>query len=140
MKTYYTGRLIDHLHLVTHDFAASRRFYAAVFAVLGRGIRDDNDHMFSSDEFNVSTPDNATVGNTHIHVAFQADSRAMVDRFHAAGVATGGHDNGAPGERGYHAGYYGAFLLDPDGNNIEAVFHAPQQRSADAVTIGFDRP
>ncbi len=135
MSTYHTGRLIDHLHLITLDLAASRRFYAAVFAVLGRAIKDDDDHRFSSDEFNVSTPEDVTVGKTHIHLAFQANSRAMVDRFHAAGLAAGGRDNGAPGDRDYHPCYYGAFLLDPDGNNVEAVWHGPSERSIDMVTV-----
>jgi hypothetical protein len=58
----------------------------------------------------------------------------MVERFHKAGVAAGGRDNGGPGERPYHPGYYAAFLYDPDGNNIEAVFHGPE-RSALGVTI-----
>lgn len=59
----------------------------------------------------------------------------MVQRFHAAGLAAGGTDNGAPGERPYHPGYYGAFLLDPDGNNIEAVYHGPSTRSAESVVF-----
>jgi hypothetical protein len=59
----------------------------------------------------------------------------MVQRFHEAGLAAGGRDNGAPGERSYHPGYYAAFLWDPDGNNIEAVFHGPNERSARSVTI-----
>ena len=59
----------------------------------------------------------------------------MVHRFHAAGLKAGGRDNGAPGERKYHPGYYAAFLLDPDGNNIEAVNHGPAKRSADAVVV-----
>jgi hypothetical protein len=59
----------------------------------------------------------------------------MVQRFHAAGLAAGGRDNGVPGERSYHPGYYAAFLLDPDGNNVEAVYHGPAKRSADAVVV-----
>ena len=70
-----------------------------------------------------------------MHLAFQAPDRAAVERFHAAGLAAGGRDNGAPGERGYHPGYYAAFLLDPDGNNIEAVHHGPATRSAPFVEI-----
>lgn len=136
-KHVHAGRLIDHLHLITQDFPASKRFYAAVLEVLGRSIEGEGD-AFWCDELYVSTANAATVGRTHVHLAFQADSRAMVDRFHAAGVAAGGRDNGAPGERDYHAGYYGAFLLDPDGNNIEAVHHGPAVRSADAVTITLD--
>ncbi len=61
----------------------------------------------------------------------------MVDAFYKAGLAAGGTDNGAPGERPYHPGYYAAFLLDPDGNNIEAVHHGPAKRSAASVTITF---
>ena len=58
-----------------------------------------------------------------------------MERFHRDGLAAGGRDNGAPGERDYHPGYYAAFLLDPDGNNVEAVYHGPAERSADAVTV-----
>ncbi|MDX9874441.1 MAG: hypothetical protein RBS88_05975, partial [Spongiibacteraceae bacterium] len=73
-----------------------------------------------------------------VHLAFQAADRAMVDRFHAAGLAAGGRDFGAPGERPqYHPGYYGGFLLDPDGNNIEAVYHGAAERSAPAVKISW---
>ena len=63
----------------------------------------------------------------------------MVDAFHHAGLSAGGGDNGAPGERPYHPGYYAAFLIDPDGNNIEAVFHGKAERSAASVTLAFDR-
>jgi catechol 2,3-dioxygenase-like lactoylglutathione lyase family enzyme len=63
---------------------------------------------------------------TEVHVAFAVETRELVDAFHAAGLAAGGRDNGAPGLRPqYHPGYYGAYVLDPDGNNIEAVCHAP---------------
>lgn len=71
------------------------------------------------------------------HLTFQAGDRAAVARVHEAGLAAGGTDNGAPGERPYHPGYYAAFLLDPDGNNIEAVFHGEAERSADSVKISF---
>ncbi len=60
-----------------------------------------------------------------------------MDRFHQAAVKAGGRDNGAPGDRPYHPGYYAAFVLDPDGNNIEAVFHGPALRSAQSVQISF---
>jgi hypothetical protein len=63
----------------------------------------------------------------------------MVDRFYQAGLSAGGKDNGAPGPRPYHPGYYAAFLLDPDQNNIEAVYHGPAERSAPSVTIAFTR-
>lgn len=71
------------------------------------------------------------------HLAFQARDRAMVDAFYQAALAHGGRDHGAPGERAYHPGYYAAFVLDPDGNNIEAVFHGEAQRSAPSVHIRF---
>lgn len=61
----------------------------------------------------------------------------MVDAFHKAGLVAGGRDNGAPGERPYHPGYYAAFLLDPAGNNIEAVYHGPARRSTGSVEITF---
>ena len=62
----------------------------------------------------------------------------MVEAWHRAGLKAGGEDNGAPGERPYHPGYYAAFLLDPDGNNVEAVFHGAANRSADSVEITFE--
>ena len=70
-------------------------------------------------------------------LAFQAADRAMVDAFHEAALAHGGIDNGVPAERPYHPGYYAAFVLDPDGNNIEAVFHGDARRSASSVKITF---
>ena len=66
---------------------------------------------------------------------FRLAIQNAVRRFHEAGLAAGGRDNGAPGERKYHPGYFGAFLLDPDGNNVEAVYHGPAQRSAESVVI-----
>ena len=139
MTTIHVGRLIDHVHLIANDLAAAERFYVAVFAALGRTLdgehRDGNSGAFWIDELYVSTAEELTSAPTHVHLAFQASGRAMVDAFHRAGLAAGGRDNGAPGERGYHPGYYGAFLHDPDGNNIEAVYHGPSERSAPAVTI-----
>ena len=124
------GRLIDHMHLRTGDLEASRRFYTAVFEVLGIAVIDAPTHFFA-DELWVDAGD----PSSHVHFAFQASSRDVVDRWYAAGLAAGGRDNGKPGERNYHPGYYAAFLLDPDGNNVEAVFHGQSTRSADAVTI-----
>ena len=134
----HTGRLIDHVHLISEDFAASRRFYGAILEAVGRSIEGERANAFWSDELYVSTAVPASVGRTHVHLAFQADSRESVERFHAAGLEAGGRDNGPPGERDFHAGYYAAFLLDPDGNNIEAVYHGPATRSADAVIITAD--
>lgn len=129
---FHRGRLIDHVHLVVRDLDASRRFYEAVFDVVGVPI-SGGDGFFFADELFVST---GTPVTGRVHVAFQAVDRDAVDRFHAAGLAAGGRDNGLPGERRqYHPGYYAAFLLDPDGNNIEAVYHGPAERSAASVTI-----
>ncbi len=75
-----------------------------------------------------------------MHLAFQAADQDAVQRFYEAALAAGGRDNGAPGERSYHPGYYGAFVLDPDGNNIEAVYHGPFERSAPSVVFTWDEP
>jgi catechol 2,3-dioxygenase-like lactoylglutathione lyase family enzyme len=134
----HLGRLIDHVHLVVRDIAASRRFYEAALGAVGRSIVGEGDGYFHSDELFVSSSKLATTGASHVHLAFQAKDRATVDRFHAAAVAAGGTDHGAPGLREqYHPGYYGAFVLDPDGNNIEAVFHGDAERSADSVHVTF---
>jgi len=124
------GRLIDHLHLRTTDLAASRKFYAAILDVLGIPLIDGGDHFFA-DELWVDAGNPAS----HVHFAFQAPDRATVDHWYAAGLSAGGRDNGGPGERKYHPGYYAAYLLDPDGHNVEAVYHGPGKRTSDAVTI-----
>ncbi|KHL58754.1 MULTISPECIES: VOC family protein [Xanthomonas] len=133
------GRLIDHLHLVVQDLPASRRFYQAVLDALGVPIGGEGDGFFWADELFVS--DRHTVAQGVLtgrhHLAFQARDIAMVHAFHQAALAHGGRDNGAPGVRSYHPRYYAAFALDPDGNNIEAVFHGPAQRSAEMVQITF---
>jgi predicted lactoylglutathione lyase len=98
--------------------------------------QDAEDHL-QCDELWIDALGNDKPSATHVHLAFQAVSRQMVDRFHKAGLEAGGRDNGAPGEREYHPGYYAAFLLDPDGNNIEAVHHGAAKRSAEAVTLEF---
>ncbi len=134
----YRGRLIDHIQLVVRDFGASKRFYEAVMTVLGVPVVSVTDDFFFADELGVSSADSqAAAGKLtgRHHIAFQARDNAMVDAFYAAGLAAGGTDNGAPGERAYHPGYYAAFLLDPDGNNIEAVFHGPAKKSADFIKI-----
>ena len=136
----HRGRLIDHIQLVVADLAASRRFYQALFEVLEIPIGGSADTHFWFDELFVSTPDSpealGELTGRH-HLAFQAKDRATVDAFYEAGLAAGGRDNGAPGERPYPPGYYAAFLLDPDGNNIEAVFHGEAKRSAPSVKIAF---
>jgi len=142
MKTQelHRGRLIDHVQLVVRDLAASQRFYAAVFKVLDIPMGGSGDGFFWADELFVSTPDSKAAQGVltgRHHLAFQARDRAMVDAFYKAALAAGGRANGEPGERPYHPGYYAAFVLDPDGNNIEAVHHGEAKRSAPSVHITF---
>jgi len=131
---FHRGRSLDHVHLHSKDLAASKRFYKAIAAALGleNAFVEFDDH-FVFDELFVDGDQRAEP--THIHLAFQAVDHDVVARFHKAGLAAGGRDNGAPGERSYHPGYFAAFLLDPDGNNIEAVYHGPSRRSAPSVVI-----
>jgi catechol 2,3-dioxygenase-like lactoylglutathione lyase family enzyme len=136
----HRGRLIDHLHLVVRDLGASKRFYLAVFEVLEIPLGGEGGDFFWADELFVSTQTSRAASGKltgRIHLGFQAKDRAAVDRFHAAATAAGGQDNGAPGPRPYHPGYYAAFVLDPDGNNIEVVHHGAAARSADSVHITF---
>ena len=136
----HRGRLIDHLQLVVKDLRASQAFYTAVFEVLEIPMGGTGPDHFWADELFVSTADSqAAQGQLtgRHHLAFQAHDRAMVDAFHKAALAHGGRDNGAPGERHYHPGYYACFVLDPDGNNIEAVYHGEANRSASSVKITF---
>jgi catechol 2,3-dioxygenase-like lactoylglutathione lyase family enzyme len=115
---FHQGRLIDHVHLRVSDLEASRRFYRAVLKALGHSFTSESPRHFSCDELWVD----------------QAD-RESVHAFHQAALAHGGRDNGGPGERSYHPGYYAAFAFDPDGHNIEAVFHGPAERSTEAVVV-----
>lgn len=136
----HRGRLIDHLQFVVRDLEASRRFYGAVLDVLNIPIGGEGEGFFWADELFVTSADSpAALGKLtgRHHLAFQAADEGQVRAFHAAGLAAGGTDNGGPGERPYHPGYYAAFLLDPDGNNIEAVFHGPAKRSAPSVVVEF---
>jgi catechol 2,3-dioxygenase-like lactoylglutathione lyase family enzyme len=112
-----------------------------VLEVLGVPIGGGGDDFFWADEFVVSSKESKAADGKltgRNHIAFQAADRAMVDAFYKTALENGGTDNGAPGERGsYHPGYYAAFLLDPDGNNIEAVYHGEAERSAKSVRITF---
>lgn len=142
MKTreIHRGRLIDHIGLVVRDLAASKAFYGAVFAALRIPVGGSDERNFWADELFIGSADSEEVQGEltgRHHIAFQAQDRAMVDAFYEAALANGGRDNGAPGERAYHPGYYAAFVLDPDGNNIEAVVHGEPQRSADSVRIKY---
>ena len=136
----HKGRLIDHVQLNARDLEASKRFYTAVISALGKDIAVvEGPGFFYADELWVqaATPDSQAI---RVHFAFQAIDHDTVRRFHAAGLAAGGRDNGAPGERQYHPGYFAAFLLDPDGNNVEAVYHGEGQRSAASVEITAQLP
>jgi catechol 2,3-dioxygenase-like lactoylglutathione lyase family enzyme len=125
--------VIDHIAIAVADLQRSRRFYALALAPLGfeeRGpwsaeAREIAFGRDGADDFAIS--DRYRTGGT-VHVAFRAESPEAVDAFHAAALAAGGADNGAPGFRPEYArDYYGAFALDPDGHNVEAVWHAPPQ-------------
>ncbi len=117
---YTVGRLIDHLDIRVSDYPASRRFYRAVLDALGFAeALGDGDDFMDLDELYISAAEDGSV-TRGLHLCFQAPDRATVAAFHAEGLAAGGRDNGGPGLRDYHDGYYAAFLLDPDGNNIEA--------------------
>ena len=136
----HRGRLIDHIQLVVRDLSASKAFYTAIFGALNVPMGGSGDGFFWVDELFVSTAENEAAQGLltgRHHVAFQAQDRAMVDAFHKVALSHGGTDNGAPGERTYHPGYYAAFVLDPDGNNIEAVYHGEAIRSAASVRITF---
>lgn len=137
----HRGRLIDHIQLVVADLPASRRFYEAVFQALGIPMGGSAEDYFWADELFVSSIDSKAAQGSPTgrhHLAFQAKDRAQVEAFHKAALANGGTDNGGPGERPYHPGYYAAFVLDPAGNNIEAVHHGPARRSSPSVTIEFE--
>ena len=127
--------MIDHVTLDVSDVAASRAFYERALQPLGwsivaewpggcgLGTARGGPTLWLRQEGSVSGP---------LHLAFRAADRAAVDAFHERALQAGGRDNGAPGLRDYHESYYGAFALDPDGNNAEAVCHAPPAEVAPA--------
>ena len=127
--------MLDHIGFAVSNLKVSRMFYEKALKPLGLKIlmevtsemtgTDDSHVGFGADRpfFWFGTGKNRVTG---MHVAFLAQSRKMVDNFHAAAIAAGGKDNGKPGVRPhYHENYYGAFVFDPDGNNVEAVCHGP---------------
>jgi catechol 2,3-dioxygenase-like lactoylglutathione lyase family enzyme len=123
-------RVLDHMTIRVRDMAASRAFYAAALAPLGFGIVADYGGEAGiafgppgQDDFAIAPAAPGTATGP-VHLAFYARDRAAVSDFHAFGLTAGGRDNGAPGLRKhYHDKYYAAYLIDPDGNNVEAVFH-----------------
>ncbi len=137
----YRGRLIDHVELVVRDLGAAQTFYTEILKALGIPMGGSGVDFFWADELFVTTParaDPQRILSGRHRLGLQAHSRAMVDAFYAQGLANGGIASGAPGEHAQHPGCYAASLLDPDGNSIEAVYHAGGQRSAGWVHIRFD--
>jgi catechol 2,3-dioxygenase-like lactoylglutathione lyase family enzyme len=115
--------MIDHTGVSVSDMAKSKKFYTEALKPIGYVLKSDYGEAVG---FGEDHPDFwLGIGSgSHVHVAFRVKSKEMVDAFHKAGLAAGGTDNGAPGIRAqYHPTYYAAFVKDPDGNNIEAVFH-----------------
>lgn len=126
--------MIDHVGIFVSNWPKSQAFYDAALGAIGASLKTMVPEQFTGGvkvggygregvEFWLTESKDTGPGR---HYAFVAKSRADVDAFHAAAMANGGTDNGAPGLRAhYHADYYGAFVLDPDGNNVEAVCHSP---------------
>jgi len=132
--------MIDHLSTYATDFSATKAFYEAALATLGFSVQSelafDSDPDLPGRRACAFGPDGRPVfwvveareAASPRHVAFAAPDRQSVVKFHEAGLAAGGRDNGAPGPRPvYHEHYYGGFLIDPDGNNVEAVCHTPER-------------
>jgi catechol 2,3-dioxygenase-like lactoylglutathione lyase family enzyme len=128
--------MIDHLGFAVRDTDRAKAFYLAALAPLGIGILIEVTPEQSGDEAHIGFGANGKpffwIGGGKavqgpVHIAFDAPNRATVDAFHKAALAAGGTDNGAPGIRAhYHPNYYGAFVFDLDGHNIEAVCHLPE--------------
>ena len=126
--------MIDHVGIPVSDYGRAKRFYEAALEPLGYSLivevqQHENDALAAG--FGAGGKPDYWIGaegglNKVVHIAFEAKTRLIVDAFYQAALAAGGKDNGAPGLRPhYHPNYYGAFVLDPDGHNIEAVCHAP---------------
>jgi catechol 2,3-dioxygenase-like lactoylglutathione lyase family enzyme len=121
--------MLDHIMLRVKDYAESKRFYDAVLGTLSyRMLMEFGEGGGYGDEMPEFWIGAAPDPNPRMHIAFTAKSRAQVDAFHAKALELGAQDNGAPGLRPeYHANYYGAFVIDPNGHNIEAVIHTPEK-------------
>jgi catechol 2,3-dioxygenase-like lactoylglutathione lyase family enzyme len=121
--------MIDHLTVGVSDLARSRDFYERALAPLGFDETNTSDVLPSEIEFGSADKMDFAISTDYdvgapVHIAFAADSVERVHAFHTAALAAGGRENGAPGPRPHYGeGYYGAFVLDPDGHNVEAVFH-----------------
>jgi catechol 2,3-dioxygenase-like lactoylglutathione lyase family enzyme len=116
--------MFDHVTIRASDREASERFYALVLGTIGVGPAHSDDYYAQWADFSLAAANGEQPATRGLHIAFAAHSRGHVDEFWRAGTAAGHHDDGAPGPRPqYSASYYGAFLLDPDGNSAEAVHH-----------------
>ncbi|MGT2440036.1 VOC family protein [Bradyrhizobium betae] len=128
--------MIDHLGFSVSDYERAKAFYSKALAPLGYGLimevtAEQTGHAAAAGFGADGKPDlwfgDEGAMNKPVHIAIRAADRATVDAFYKAAIAAGGRDNGPPGIRPhYHANYYGAFVLDPDGHNIEAVCHTPE--------------
>jgi catechol 2,3-dioxygenase-like lactoylglutathione lyase family enzyme len=141
IQELHRGRLIDHIQLVVKDLQASQKFYSAVCKALQIHFGGSGEDYFWVDELFVSSSDSQTSAGMltgRVHLAFQAKNEEMVKTFYELCLKAGGRDNGKPDERSYHPGYFAAFVLDPDGNNIEAVYHGPAKRSAESIKLTWE--
>lgn len=129
--------MIDHTGVTISDAAKSKKFYDAALAPLGYKVLMEVPKEYTGGKMVIGygiapKPDfwinEGTPQKPHVHVAIRAETHKQVDEFYKAALANGGTDNGAPGPRPhYHENYYGAFITDPDGHNIEAVCHTPMK-------------
>lgn len=121
--------MFDHLTITARDYDVSRKFYEAALAPLGMRplfVIENEVTGFGVERprFWVGASDEKHPASANVHIAFSCDNRELVDAFYLSAIEAGAKDNGAPGLRPeYHENYYGAFVLDPDGNNVEAVCH-----------------
>ena len=116
--------MFDHVTIRVSDLEESRRFYGTALALLGFGEPATDGHFYEWNDLSISQARDDRPVTHNLHVGLAARTQELVDEFHGVALAAGYRDNGAPGERPeYHPGYYGAYVLDPDGNNVEAVFH-----------------
>ena len=131
VEAVYHGRArkgqnhIDHLWIRVADLEASRRFYEVLAPIFGFRVQATGARRFhvSGGGRSFALVQDERPPTENVHIAFPAEDNAQVEEFHRVVTSAGYRDNGPPGERSYHAGYYGAFVLDPDGNNVEAVCH-----------------
>jgi catechol 2,3-dioxygenase-like lactoylglutathione lyase family enzyme len=134
--------MLDHVSLGVSDIARSRHFYDAALRPLGlvrivdfrqgKGADYGDAPGSTGVQFTITEEPGPVVASRGNHLCFRAPDRAAVGAFHLAALAAGGRDDGKPGLRSYHAAYYGAFVLDPDGHRIEAVCHAPEAPATEA--------